>query len=113
MKPNVAKLKPAKGRVSPVVCGFLAALGVVMPPAQSFSQMQPQIETPDPGAARRISRAQNDAITGIGKERSEAFAHVADANNGDVHGMHSNRAGAEIGGPVTDKCSLPIQMIIP
>lgn len=60
MKPNVAKLKPAKGRASPVVCGFLAALGVVMPPAQSFSQMQPQIETPDPGASRRISM-------GIGK----------------------------------------------
>ena len=60
MKPNVEKPKPAKGHVRPVVCGFLAGLGVVMPPAQSFSQMQPQIESPDAGAARRISM-------GIGK----------------------------------------------
>ncbi|HEY1735176.1 MAG TPA: type II and III secretion system protein family protein [Methylovirgula sp.] len=60
MNRNVAKLKPAKGFIRPTVCGFLAVLGVVMPPVQTFSQTAPQIETADPGAARRISM-------GIGK----------------------------------------------
>jgi pilus assembly protein CpaC len=60
MNIKVAKLRITKRQARPVVCGFLAALGTILPPVESHSQMQPQIESSAQNVVRRISM-------GIGK----------------------------------------------
>jgi pilus assembly protein CpaC len=74
MKRKLPKLKIAKDPVRPVICGFLAALGIAMPPAQSYSEMQAQVETAAQGVVRRISMGiGKSVIVDLPQDASEIF----------------------------------------
>jgi pilus assembly protein CpaC len=73
MKRKIATPKRAKGQVSPVVCGILAALGVALPSA-GYSQMQPQIESSPAGTTQRISMGiGKSVIVDLPQDASEIF----------------------------------------
>jgi pilus assembly protein CpaC len=73
MKRKVAKLKSAKGRVRPLVCGLMSALAVALPPSASYSE-SPRIENAGPGMARRISMGiGKSVIVDLPQDASEIF----------------------------------------
>ncbi|MGB8276362.1 MAG: type II and III secretion system protein family protein [Methylovirgula sp.] len=74
MKRKAAKSRILKSQLRPVACGFLAALGIAMPPAESYAEMGAQIETAPPGATLQISMAVGKSeIVPLPRDASEIF----------------------------------------
>ncbi len=74
MKRKIAMPRISKSQLQPVACGFLAALGVAVPPAESYAEMRAQIETSAQDAVRRISMGVGKSvIVDLPQDASEIF----------------------------------------
>ena len=89
MKRLVAKPQKSKSQVRLILCGLLATFGIAMPPAESYADKKPLVETAAAGITQQISMGVGKSIVvDLPRDAAEIFIGNPKVANAVVRSAH-------------------------